>query len=389
MTIGKEGSLKTVRVAEFFAGIGLVRMGLEQAGNYQTVFANDFDSTKYSMYGQMFGSEQYVLSDISQIEASDIPDIDLATASFPCKDLSLAGKRAGLSGNRSKAFWDFMRIIDKMADRRPNALLIENVVGFGSSKGGTDLAIAIGEMNRMGYTCDVFIGDAKYFVPQSRPRLFIIGIRNSNNGPPIVPNWAPTAVRPKWVASFVAQHSYLNIEPRHLELPPQPSGNLDEYVDRPGRSDGIWWGLARVAAFRTSLSELQLDRLMRMASAPELNWATAYRRTRRGRATWEIREDSISGCLRTSTGGSSRQAVVEAGFDEFRIRWMSPGEYAKLQAAPDYPFKHVSANKVIYALGDAVCVSVIGWIAREYLNHLFGLVNQQNTNKVSEGLVFA
>ena len=92
-------------VAEFFAGIGLMRMGLEQAG-WNVVWANDIDEDKMKMYrGHFSGDETHFhLGDVHAIAPDDIPDIALATASFPCNDLSLAGARRGLAGQHSGAF---------------------------------------------------------------------------------------------------------------------------------------------------------------------------------------------------------------------------------------------------------------------------------------------
>jgi DNA (cytosine-5)-methyltransferase 1 len=91
--------------AEFFAGIGLMRVGLERAG-WQIVFANDIDEDKQRMYRDHFGaSNEFILGDVHKLGASEIPDIALATASFPCNDLSLAGARRGLAGEQSSALF--------------------------------------------------------------------------------------------------------------------------------------------------------------------------------------------------------------------------------------------------------------------------------------------
>jgi len=97
------------RAAEFFAGIGLMRMGLDNEG-WTTVWANDLDEKKWEMYRANFneGACEFVLEDVHKVEGKDIPDIELATASFPCNDLSLAGSRHGLAGTNSSAFWGFV-----------------------------------------------------------------------------------------------------------------------------------------------------------------------------------------------------------------------------------------------------------------------------------------
>src|SRR4051794_21062921 len=117
------GSLRT---AEFFAGMGLVRQAVESVGG-EVVFANDIEPSKQALYVDNFSSGDFRLGDIREIEGADIPDVDLATASFPCTDLSLAGNRAGLAGRESGMFWEFARVIREMGARAPQAILLENV----------------------------------------------------------------------------------------------------------------------------------------------------------------------------------------------------------------------------------------------------------------------
>ena len=89
-----------VAAAELFAGMGLVRAGLERCG-VETVYANDIDETKASLYRENWGDDELHVGDICDVSGRDIPRVEIATASFPCVDLSLAGYRAGLNGNRS------------------------------------------------------------------------------------------------------------------------------------------------------------------------------------------------------------------------------------------------------------------------------------------------
>jgi DNA (cytosine-5)-methyltransferase 1 len=116
--------------AEFFAGIGLMRMGLERAG-WGIAFANDIDEDKWQMYRDHFGDTgEFIIGDIHKLAAYQVPDVALATASFPCNDLSLAGARKGLAGEQSSAFWGFIDILTKLGHRRPAMVLLENVTGF-------------------------------------------------------------------------------------------------------------------------------------------------------------------------------------------------------------------------------------------------------------------
>ena len=130
----------TVRtVAEFFAGIGLMRVGLERAG-WRVIFANDIDAEKEEMYRTNFADaeQHFLLWDVHDVPESEVPTVALATASFPCNDLSLAGSRDGLQGKNSSAFWGFIEVLRGLKNRKPPLVLIENVTGFLMSHEGRD-----------------------------------------------------------------------------------------------------------------------------------------------------------------------------------------------------------------------------------------------------------
>lgn len=354
------------RVAEFFAGIGLVRAALENCG-FDIVWANDIEPLKLAIYEANFSEGDFHLGDIRDVCGDDVPGIELATASFPCTDLSLAGNRAGLAGDESSMFWEFARILDEMNKRRPRAVLLENVPSFGTLRNGRDLYAAIARLNELGYCCDVLVVDARFFVPQSRPRLFIVGSQSRIED---VADFSPTTVRPSWIADFVEAHSDLDMQAARLAAPVNTETELSSVVQRLRPANARWWSSDRAEAFVASLSSLQRDRLDAMVKSPRKRWATAYRRTRGGEAVWEIRADAISGCLRTARGGSSKQAVVEAGRGSFRVRWMTPREYARLQGAPNYHFLSVSDSQALFGFGDAVCVPAVEWVATRYLTPL-------------------
>ncbi|HEU4656361.1 MAG TPA: DNA (cytosine-5-)-methyltransferase [Capillimicrobium sp.] len=359
----------TIRAAEFFAGIGLMRLGLEGAG-IETRWANDIEADKRDMYVANFGEHEFVLGDVRDVRGDDLPDVDVATASFPCTDLSLAGNRRGLGVTAaprgeeggSSMFWEFARVLAEMGSRRPPVVLLENVLGFASSHGGRDLAGAVGELNRLGYSCDLMAIDARHFVPQSRPRMFIVGLVE----PRAEDAFSENADRPEWVHAFARRHRSARLHAR--ELPPLPAGpsTLAGVVERLDRAAPEWWDQERLARFVGSLSPIQSARLDELRSSDELVWRTAYRRTRNGAAVWEIRADGIAGCLRTARGGSSKQALVEAGHGEVRVRWMTPREYARLMGADDFTLA-ARRNQALFGFGDAVCVPVIAWLCEHYV----------------------
>lgn len=351
------------RAAEFFAGIGLVRMALERVG-IEVVWANDIEPIKERMYSENFGPAHFYLGDVRQLRGVDLPDVDVATASFPCTDLSLAGWRRGLAGTGSGMFWEFARVLEEMGERRPSAILLENVPGFATSHGGADLRAAVERLNELGYWCDLLQVDARSFLPQSRPRMFVVGMLDRVAEPAV----RPDGVRPRHLIDFMSGHSELMFQSPVLPALSPPDGDLATVIERFRAGDGVWWDAERTARFLTSLAPLQEERIHGLRAGSTVTWRTAYRRTRGGVAVWEIRADAIAGCLRTARGGSSKQAVVEAGCGEVRVRWMTAREYGRLQGVPDaFGFDSVSDNQAMFGFGDAVCVPVVEWVARHYL----------------------
>lgn len=353
-----------LRAAEFFAGIGLVRSGLEQAG-IEVAWANDIEPVKRAVYAANFDASDYLLDDIRNVRGAAVPAADIATASFPCVDLSLAGNRRGLAGEQSGMFFEFARVLGEMGGRAPAVVMVENVASFVSSRRGRDLHAAIAELNSLGYTCDVVAVDARWFRPQSRPRLFIIGTGRRLSGPGA---GETSPLRPGPVASFLRAHRDLALQELAVPAPPSPDCRFRDVVERLDPADERWWRGERMARFLESLPAGHRCRLDRPGLGGTAEWRTAYRRTRRGAAVWEVRSDDIAGCLRTARGGSSRQAVVEVDPERLRARWMTPREYARLQGAPEgFDYSAVTEVQALYGFGDAVCVPVVGWLARHVL----------------------
>ena len=355
------------RVLEFFAGIGLARMGLERAG-FQVSWANDIEPAKWKLYRENFpdpdDQHRFVLGDLGQVGVDEVPrDADIAWGSSPCTDLSLAGSRQGLNAGESNAFWQYIRLLDELGDDRPPVVVLENVVGLATSHGGDDLTAAVRAFNELGYSVDVFTLDARRFVPQSRPRLFLVGVTN----PPVDTEIPHDELRPAWLAQVHADPTLRTHRAELPAVPPLLTEGFGTTVETMPPDDARWWDTDRTERFLSSLSVIQADRLAVMMRSDRTVYRTAYRRTRAGVAVWEIRPDDISGCLRTARGGSSKQAVVQVGAGRVRVRWMTPLEYARLMGAPDYGIDQARPNQVYFAFGDAVAVPVVEWIGRHYL----------------------
>lgn len=365
------GDVTPIRTArpkalEFFAGIGLARKGLESSG-FQVSWANDFEADKQAMYEAHFGvsdDHTFVLGDIGQVTADQLPkDAKLAWASSPCTDLSLAGGRAGFAGSASGSFWHFTRLLGELGDDQPEVAVLENVTGLASSHGGDDLTAAIRAFNELGYSVDALAIDARRFVPQSRPRLFLVGALNPPKDAPV----PGCELRPDWL-QWVFGAKDLITHRAALPVPPAAlTEGLGSLIEDMPLTDERWWDGDRTAAFTSSLSPTQRDRVSALRRSAGVKYRTAYRRTRKGVAVWEVRADDVSGCLRTARGGSSKQAVVRLGNSRLQVRWMTPLEYARLMGAGDYDLSTTRTNQALFGFGDAVAVPAVSWLADNYL----------------------
>jgi DNA (cytosine-5)-methyltransferase 1 len=358
--------------AEYFAGIGLVRLGLEQVG-WSVVFANDWAHSKFEMYSAHFkdASKHYKVEDIFSICPTDIPNTLLATASFPCIDLSLAGDLEGIDGRHSSAFWGFTKILGGQVNK-PKLVMLENVSGWLTSNSGQDFRISIQELNRLGYACDVFAIDAAHFVPQSRPRIFVVGIQKSNVHQDIcVFSKRSSSLKTKALEKAVIAN--LDLRWHFLEVPSLPDkikANLNLVIEKISDNDERWWSEDEVERHLKMMSPLNLTYLKQLQDLSKYSYCSMYRRIRGGEQKAELRKDSLAGCLRTARGGSSRQMLVRVGQGTVKMRLMTPREYARLQGvSDDYPLP-LQINQALTGFGDAVCVPVIVWIAENILNPL-------------------
>ncbi len=352
-------------VAEFFAGIGLMRLGLERAG-WRTTFANDIDPRKKAIYDGHFGAEDhFVLGDIHRLTPAEIPTVTLATASFPCTDLSLAGAREGLAGAQSGALWGFTDLLDGLGDRRPPIVLLENVVGFLTSHGGEDFRQAMLRLNGLGYGVDAFIVDAVRFVPQSRQRLFVVGILGVHT----MTQPQESEARPRGLVHFIQRHDDIRWNLRALPALPAHGRLLPDILDDPPEGDPQWWSMERAQYLLRQMSTRHAETAAAMMVAERWSYGTVFRRMRNGASMAELRTDGIAGCLRTPKGGSGRQILFKAGHGRFFARLVTPREAARLMGADDYNIT-VSLNQALFGFGDAVCVPVVSWIAENYLNQV-------------------
>lgn len=373
--------LRNKTFAEFFAGIGLMRLSLESQG-WTLAFANDISEDKQAMYAAHFpdADSHLLLKDIHNISAQEVPAVTLATASFPCNDLSLAGMRDGLAGKQSSAYWGFVRILEEMENRRPPLVLLENVAGFLTSHEGRDLQAALLALNRLGYTVDAIILDAARFVPQSRVRLFVVGVLQERHGTweaRETPSFYQSEARPRALADFIFSHPEIAWNIRDLPDLPSRASMLPSIIEHLPDDSDAWWVETRTNYLTAQMSERHIQALRKMMARRRWSYGTVFRRVRKGKSMAELRTDGIAGCLRTPRGGSGRQILVKAGYGRVMARLLTPRECARLMGADDFTI-NVPLNQALFGFGDAVCVPVVSWIASNYLNPLVDEILNSN-----------
>ena len=376
---------------EFFAGAGMARAGL--GDGWRCLFANDFDHKKAATYGRNWGSAPPLLcADVRVVTTEDLVDTaDLAWASFPCQDLSLAGGGAGLKGERSGTFWPFWLLMNELVSegRAPTTVVLENVCGTLTSNGGRDFKAICKAFRDGGYRFGAFIIDAALFVPQSRPRLLIVAIREDVPVPDTLTGkepdrlFHPRAIRTafgKLPAKLKASWIWWALG----EPPARNIGFSDLVEDNPA---GVPWHTAdETRKLLSMMSDINLEKVRTAKREGRKVVGTIYKRTRRdpaGRKVQraEVRFDDVAGCLRTPAGGSSRQLVLTVEGRKVRSRLISSRETARLMGLPDEYALPENYNEAYHLTGDGVVVPVVRFLAQELIEPV--LVNAAQARKAA------
>ncbi|MFA5683253.1 MAG: DNA cytosine methyltransferase [Lysobacteraceae bacterium] len=365
---------------EFFAGGGMARAGLGR--DWQCVFANDFDPKKAASYAANWGADHLHVGDVAALTTADLPGaVDLAWASFPCQDLSLAGVGAGIRGARSGAFWPFWELIRALDDegRAPRLVVLENVCGTLSSHDGKDFAAISSALSANHYRFGAVVINAVHFLPQSRPRLFIIGVRKSSPIPHALVGGGPER---EWhPAALVEAFSKLPAQVRgdwewwRLPMPAPRTRTLADLIE--DEAPGVAWHDAaeteKLLAMMNSTNRSKVSVAMRVGGRQV---GTIYKRTRADGPNREkvqraeIRFDDIAGCLRTPAGGSSRQTIMVVEGKRVRSRLLSAREAARLMGLPDTYALPENYNDAYHLAGDGVAVPVVRFLAEHILEPL-------------------
>lgn len=379
-----------MRFAEFFAGVGLVREGLEGSG-WQCVWANDISADKMSTYVENYGDDHFHLEDIWKVAAEPeniLPEnVFLYTASFPCTDLSVAGARAGLAGEESGTLNAVLKILEqkKLSNDLPKIVMLENVSGFLTSHGGKDVVETVKALSELGFVVDIIELDAALFTPQSRPRVFLIAVIEAiaakfmhvKNADDLFDSWwqkfdEQPKLRSAKLKKLIASHEELNWGLLDIPLPEPRTATLDDIIEHDIPDDSsLWWSDERKNHLFAQMNSAHQAKLQAMMDNKFFSYGTVFRRMRAGTSMAELRTDGIAGCLRTPRGGSSKQILVRAGNGGWGVRLLTPREYARLQGVRDSFVLPNNANKGYFAMGDAVCVPAIEHLSKYALTPIY------------------
>jgi DNA (cytosine-5)-methyltransferase 1 len=377
---------------EFFAGGGMARAGLGK--EWECLFANDIDAKKGASYAANWGDKHLRIEDVCKLTVADLPySADLAWASFPCQDLSLAGDYVGLKGERSGTFWPFWRLVKELAreGRAPSVVVLENVCGALTSHGGKDFAAIGAALANGGYCFGALVVDAVRFVPQSRPRLFIVAVHKGRTVPA---GLTGTQAGPLWhPASLVGAYRKLSQRSKEAwlwwnlpEPPLRQSTFADVIEDDP---HGVsWHTTAEKSRLLGMMSPINREKVEKAKGAKRPMVGGVYRRTRQdenGKRAQraEIRFDDLAGCLRTPVGGSSRQFIMTVEGNNVRSRLLSPREAARLMGLPDSYKLPENYNEAYHLSGDGVVVPVVSFLATHLLEPLLAGVAARGKKKAA------
>ena len=371
---------------EFFAGGGMARAGL--GDGWRCLFANDFDEMKAAAYVANWGADHLKQEDVANLALLDLPDVvaDLAWASFPCQDLSLAGAYQGLglerdnARTRSGTFWPFWKLMRALveAGRAPRTIVLENVPGCLTSHGGKDFAAIACALSDAGYRFGAAVINASHFVPQSRPRVFFIAAHQSESIPESLIARSP---QDEWrSASLIQAHAGIPEKAKrnwvwwNFAKPPARTTMFADLIEDP--PTGVEWHTPAHTNYLLQLmSPLNRQKVADAMRSVSRAVGTVYRRTRpdangvrRQRA--EVRFDDVAGCLRTPLGGSSRQTLILIESKSVRSRLLSPREAARLMGLDDNYQLPSRYNDAYFVCGDGVCVPVVRFVASRLLEPL-------------------
>nr|DAJ45557.1 MAG TPA: Cytosine specific methyltransferase [Caudoviricetes sp.] len=366
---------------DLFAGVGMARMGMEQAG-FKCVYTCEFDKHKRKEYEIIHGNIPEGC-DIRDVRAADIPRCDVWFFGAPCQDFSLAGLRKGLGGDRSSLIGEVFRLIEEKAENKPEWLVYENVKGMLSSNNGYDFLSILLAMDGLGYDVEWQVLNTKNFgLPQNRERVYTIGHLRKCGSKQILPITSTDGKDSNTKINIVGstnpnrkiqQRKYIYgddglmgcltatdyKEPKIVQVGRLSNSNRDNSsCYRVYETDGLSPCLNTMQGGGREPHVLVKSATMggyeKATIGDSINLAFPNSTTRRGRVGKEVAQTLDRSC---------NQGVFIQDGEEYVIRKLTPKECMRLQGVPDeYTDKLIQAgisdSQIYKAAGDGLSVPI-------------------------------
>lgn len=282
-----------------------------------------------------------------------------------------------MKGERSGTFYPYWAIIKGLIaeGRAPKIVALENVCGTLTSHGGKDFEAICRSYTNAGYRCGALVINAALFVPQSRPRLFVIGVREDIAIDASLVS--PEPVEPFHTRALCKAVAALPGRIRgsmlwwNVPTPPRRNKTFADIIENDPTSVA-WHSIEETRQILAMMSPVNRAKVEAAKRAERRMVGGVYKRTRLGddgkkQQRAEVRFDDVSGCLRTPAGGSSRQTIMVVDGKKVRTRLISARETADLMGLPaDYKLPR-SYNEAYHLTGDGVVVDVV----RHLAHHVF------------------
>jgi len=358
---------------DLFSGIGGFTLGFQRAGNFRTVAFVEQDKYCQKVLSHRWPNTR-IIEDVRKVDGREFDGIDIITGGFPCQDVSVAGARTGLDGERSGLWFEFERIIE---EARPRWVVIENVPGLLQSNGGRDFATIIRALGELRYGVVWRVLDSQYFgVPQRRRRVFIVGHlgstcanevlfereggrRDSSSGGEEEREATGTSTNRSKDDRGNGPGKAISINPRNYLVYDEVATTLQS------KSTGGWsLNYMPVVAYwdgTQTVDTLDTSQLLKQQMMPE---------KRRFPVVWEMshasevvreHEDVLPTLNRRMGTGGNQVPLIG-------LRRLTPTECCRAQGFPDDWNAMCSDSQRYKQLGNAVTVNVIQWIAERILN---------------------
>ena len=341
---------------DLFAGVGGFRLGMEKAG-HTCVGSCEWDKYSRETYKKNFGSyPEY--DDAKDLHPQSLPHFDVLCAGFPCQAFSIAGKRLGFEDTRGTIFFEIARIAK---EKRPSYLFLENVKGLLSHDKGRTFSTIISTLDEMGYDAEWQVLNSKYFVPQNRERIFIIGHLRGERSRQVFPlgDFNRISDKKKLRAEELSRtRSHSSAIDANYYKGPDGKRTLVQVgnIDTKGHNS-LWGRVYDPEGIAPNLNAngggLEAKTGLFAVSSSGRSWGRESR--------IKIGEANGLSCGDGCSSQSSRNFVNEG----MKIRKLTPTECERLQGFPDGWTSGVSDTQRYRQMGNAVTVPVVEYIAKE------------------------